>query len=151
MKLNEILHEALSADSNEHKVLHDFYSKSLQEILEAKLMIETKEKEIRAKLAMYSQEVINYPSAGVTPLENSNIEGRKFPYTGSWAERIDFVLDGKVLTGRQISDAIEVYQPELKGKANSSVYPTLTDNIKVNKRYIKRMDNNQKKNVFSLK
>lgn len=150
MKLNEILHNALFTDSDEQKALYEFYSKLLQDILDAKSMIEQKEKEVRIKISQYSQEVINYPIVGTITDVIPSVEG-EFPYTGSWAERIDYVLEGKELTAREISNAIELYQPELKSKANSSVYPTLTDNVKIGKRYIKRYDAKTKMNKFSMK
>ena len=154
MKLNEILHKALEADGDERKVLYDFYLNSLNNILEAKAILESKENEIRDKIAKYSATIVQTDTIKVEQKDifNNPIGDALYPFSGSWAERIDYVLSKKSnLTAREVSNEIERIQPELKGKTISSVSPTLSDNIAKDKRYNKIVDEKLRVNRFTLK
>jgi hypothetical protein len=145
MKIQEALKQALNNNTDEDKVLYDFYLSELSEILEAKSLLSAKEAEVRAKLEKYGK-TINVAVPEKTP------KSTPYPFTGSWRDKIDFVLKGSdPLTGKEILAFIETKQPELKGKITSSIYPTLSDNSKDGKRYIKIYDEVLKVNKFSLR
>ena len=153
MKANEILNEAFTSGLDENKVLYDFYVKSLDEVLEAKSILDKREKEIRAKIAKYSQGAIDYAPVSVIGVGAMAFELANYPFNGAWADKIDFVLSqsGGELSAREISNAIERIEPALAGKTNASVYPTLSDNEKKGKKYTKRFDESIKANKFSIK
>jgi hypothetical protein len=151
MEIDEILQKALGGESDENKVLYEHYLGRLNRILKAKETLEQLEKSVRLKIAKYSGNVEKLVSPTKASLSRPDVNG--YPIKGSWTEKIEYFLKrhNYALTAKQILSLIEDMQPELQGKIASSVYPTLSDNSKDGKRFIKLYDTSLKVNTFRLK
>ncbi|MBS0628299.1 MAG: hypothetical protein JSS09_08820 [Verrucomicrobia bacterium] len=151
MELNEILQKALGGEIDENKVLYEHYLGRLNRILQVKETLDLLEKNVRLKIAKYSGGIERADSTVQAVLNRPDLNG--YPIRGPWVDKIEYVLrkEDRPLTARQVLTFIEDMQPELKGKIASSVYPTLSDNSKDGKKFIKLYDKVLKVNIFQIR
>ena len=152
MKLNEILSEALNSDTNERKVLYEYFIKSLDELLEAKRLLDSKEQEVRRKIAEYAP--ADADQLDVNQPDTRNLAVAAYPIAGSWITKITYVLGNSQtpLVARQIINELKKLQPDLiNKKIATSVYPTLSDNSGSNGKFIKTYNSTLAANAFALR